>query len=98
MARFVAGPDEQARREGRSLLWARATGAEGRTAEAWMETAEGYRFTALAAVTCVERTLAARPAGALTPAGAFGPDLALAVEGTVRQEATDGDGAVSHPA
>jgi short subunit dehydrogenase-like uncharacterized protein len=55
-----------------------------------METAEGYRFTALSAVACVERTLAERPKGALTPAGAFGPDLALAIEGTRRLDAIGG--------
>ena len=88
--RLVAGPDERARREGRSLLWARAEDAEGREAEAWMETAEGYRFTALSAVTCVERTLAERPSGALTPAGAFGAELVLALEGTRRWEALAG--------
>jgi short subunit dehydrogenase-like uncharacterized protein len=86
VARFVTGPDERARREGRSYLWARAVNAEGREAEAWMETAEGYRFTALSAVACVERTLVERPAGALTPAGAFGADLALSIEGTVRSD------------
>jgi short subunit dehydrogenase-like uncharacterized protein len=85
---LVAGPDVESRRTGRSLLWARAEDAEGRRAEAWMETAEGYRFTALAAVTCVERTLAGRPQGALTPAGAFGPELALAIQGTARWDAT----------
>jgi short subunit dehydrogenase-like uncharacterized protein len=87
VARLVEGPDEESRRSGRSLLWARAEDTEGREAEAWMETAEGYRFTALSAVTCVERTLAERPNGALTPAGAFGPDLALAIEGTRRLDA-----------
>jgi short subunit dehydrogenase-like uncharacterized protein len=86
VARFVAGPDERARREGRSYLWARATNAEGREAEAWMETAEGYRFTALSAVACVERTLAEHPSGARTPAGAFGADLALSIEGTTRSD------------
>jgi short subunit dehydrogenase-like uncharacterized protein len=98
VARFVTGPDARARREDRSYLWARAENRAGMSAEAWMETAEGYRFTALAAVTCVERTLAARPSGALTPAGAFGPELALAIEGTVRRDATDDGDAVSHPA
>ncbi|HET9332225.1 MAG TPA: saccharopine dehydrogenase NADP-binding domain-containing protein [Gemmatimonadota bacterium] len=86
VARAVAGPDERARREGRSYLWARAADADGREAEAWMETAEGYRFTALSAVACVERTLSERPSGALTPAGAFGADLALSIEGTVRSD------------
>ena len=87
--RFVAGPDETARRWGRSFLWARASDASGKEAEAWMETAEGYRFTALSAVRCVERTLAERPKGALTPAGAYGPDLALEIAGTERSDAIE---------
>jgi hypothetical protein len=54
-----------------------------------METAEGYCFTALSAVACVERTLAERPTGALTPAGAFGADLALVVEGSLRYDSLE---------
>jgi short subunit dehydrogenase-like uncharacterized protein len=91
VARWVEGPDESARRSGRSLLWARAEDREGRVAEAWMETAEGYRFTALAAVECARRTRASELVGALTPAGAFGPDLALAVPGTRRTDAPSPD-------
>ena len=39
-----------------AIYWTRA-------AEAWLVTAEGYQFTALAGVRCVERTLADRPRG-----------------------------------
>lgn len=65
-------------------LWARATNAEGESAQAWMSTAEPYQFTARAGVRMVERVLSERPTGALTPAQAFGVDFALEIEGTRR--------------
>ena len=43
---FFTGPDEEAQRKGRTYLWARAAGPSG-AAEAWLETGEVYRFTAL---------------------------------------------------
>ncbi len=87
------GPDEEAMRKGRTYLWARAAADDGRAAEAWLETGEVYRFTAMAGVRVVERLLAARtrgaPAlsGALTPAGAFGADFVLDIEGVRRFDA-----------
>ena len=86
---FFTGPDEEAQRKGRTYLWARAAGPNG-AAEAWLETGEVYRFTALAGVRLVERVLAAGKrdepplAGALTPAGAFGADFVLDIEGVRR--------------
>ncbi len=80
----AAGPDEQTRRSGRSQVWARASDGESRSAEGWLETVEGYAFTAVSGVRCVEKTLAERPAGALTPAQAFGKDFVLELDGTRR--------------
>ena len=82
------GPSEEAQRTGRTYLWARASGPDG-ASEAWLETGEVYRFTALAGVQLVERVLAAgkkgeQLAGAITPAGAFGADFVLGVEGVRR--------------
>ena len=95
------GPSEEAQRTGRTYLWARATGSDG-ASEAWLETGEVYRFTALAGVQLVERVLAAGKkgealAGALTPAGAFGADFVLGIEGVrrfdnVNEFNTDGHG------
>ena len=81
---LVSGPDEATLQTGRSELWARASNTRGQSHEAWMVTGEGYRFTAAAALHCVERLLEDRPTGALTPAGAFGADFALAIAGTRR--------------
>jgi short subunit dehydrogenase-like uncharacterized protein len=82
----IRGPSEEARRTRRSYVWARAADAAGGSAEAWLVTAEGYQFTALSGIRCVERTLAERPHGALTPAQAFGPDLVLEIDDTRRYD------------
>ncbi len=86
----VQGPDETARSEHRSHVWAEARAADGRRAQAWLELPEGYTFTALAAVRAVEQVLAHRPQGALTPARAFGADFVLSIEGCQRLEALSG--------
>ena len=61
-----------------SYLWASATAADGRTAQAWACTGEGYAYTARAAVLAVEATLRSEPLGATTVAKAFGPELSFA--------------------
>lgn len=87
----IRGPNAEARRKGRSSLWARASDEKGNAAEAWLETAEAYAFTAMAAVRCVEGVLKKHPPegypGACTPAGAFGADFVLEIPGTQRFEA-----------
>jgi short subunit dehydrogenase-like uncharacterized protein len=80
----VTGPDEKARETGRSQVWARVSDASGRSVEAWLETLDGYSFTAVAGVRSVEKILANELRGALTPALAFGPDFVLEIEGTRR--------------
>ena len=84
--RTVKGPDEATRQQARSYIWAQAANAEGQESQAWLETVEAYRFTALAAVRAVERVLAERPRGAFTPAQAFGADFVLDIEGTKRYD------------
>jgi len=78
------GPDEEAQRTGRTYLYAKATNETGHSAEAWLETVEVYRFTALAGIKLVERILASPLRGAITPAGAFGADFVLGIDGTQR--------------
>jgi short subunit dehydrogenase-like uncharacterized protein len=80
----VQGSDEVARHEQRSHIWAEARAADGRRAQAWLDLPEGYAFTAVAAVRAVEQVLARKPRGALTPAGAFGADFVLSIEGCLR--------------
>jgi len=64
-----------------SYTWARATAADGRQVEAWLELGEGYQFTAASSVQAVMRVLRDQPVGALTPAQAFGWDFVLGIEG-----------------
>ena len=82
------GPDEEARRQGISLLWGRAEDAHGNAAEARMQTPEGYTLTVLSSLLIVEKVLAgAVKPGFQTPSLAFGPDLVLEIAGVTR---TDG--------
>ena len=67
-----------------SFGWARATGPDGATAEAVLQTGESYAFTAAASIRAVEETLARSPRGALSPAMAFGVDFTLTIPGTTR--------------
>ncbi len=82
--RVITPPTPAQREIGRCYLYACATDSVGNTAEAWLETAEGYRFTALAAIATIEKMEHTGLVGALTPAQAFGADFALEIEGTQR--------------
>lgn len=84
--RLLHGPSAAAREANRAYAWARASDAHGGSVEAWIETAEGYQFTALAAIPVVERVLADRPSGAITPSLAWGADFVLEIEGSRRFE------------
>src|SRR4051794_21279 len=64
-----------------SYLWAQATAADGRTAQAWVRTGEGYAYTARSAVLTVEATLRSEPLGATTVARAFGSNLSFEAGG-----------------
>ena len=85
--RTFPGADAAARAAGKSWIWARASDDRGAEAQAWLETLEGYSFTAVATVRAVERVLSDKPTGALTPALAFGKDFVLQVDGTRRLDA-----------
>ncbi|WP_224240414.1 saccharopine dehydrogenase family protein [Hyalangium gracile] len=83
----VHGPGETARSESRTHIWAEARAADGRRAQAWLELPEAYAFTAVAAARAVEEVLARKPQGSLTPAGAFGADFVLSIDGCRRLDA-----------
>ncbi|NOX61780.1 MAG: NAD(P)H-binding protein [Chloroflexi bacterium] len=86
--RLVRGPNETQLQRGRTYIWARAAGPQSES-EAWLVTPQGYRFTALAGVRCVERILAQPPVGAITPALAFGADFVLEIPDVERSAALD---------
>ena len=79
-----AGPSDDSRARHGAFLYAKVTHADGRFAEGWMETANGYSVTEHGAVSAVEQVLAKRPHGALAPSQAFGADFALGIPGTLR--------------
>lgn len=87
--RRIQGPDADARETGIAHLWACVTDRQGNTRQAFLDTAEGYRFTSLSALAAVRRVLDGQWSGALTPAQAFGADFVLDIPGSFRQE---GDG------
>jgi short subunit dehydrogenase-like uncharacterized protein len=68
--------------EFRSRVWAEAGNAAGRRIACMLETGEGYQMAATAAVHSVEKALAERPIGALTPAQAFGARFAVSLPDT----------------
>jgi short subunit dehydrogenase-like uncharacterized protein len=70
----------------RSRVWAEAGNAAGQRVAAVLETGEGYRAAAVAAMCALELQLHEPRLGALTPVQAFGADFALLVPGTRIQE------------
>lgn len=83
---FVKGPDERARESGSAQLWARASADDGREKEAWLETIDGYAFTAESVVLAIERVGRGGLSGTLTPSQAFGDDFVLEIRGSKRHE------------
>ncbi|MHA2391054.1 MAG: saccharopine dehydrogenase family protein [Promethearchaeota archaeon] len=80
----VHGPDEFKRQTYRCYIWASVSNDYGVKEQAWLETMESYRFTAVAGVRCVEKIFDLKLKGALTPALAFGADFILEIPETVR--------------
>ena len=79
----------------RSFGWARATGRDGSTAEAWLETGDSYAFTPAASIRAVEETLKGTTPGAGSPAAAFGADFAFTIQDTTRIDAIQVDAPLS---
>ena len=80
----ASDPQAAGSRAYRSFGWARATGPDGATAQAWLQTGEAYAFTAAASIRAVEETLTRSLRGAFSPAAAFGADFALTIPDTTR--------------
>ena len=85
--RRVDGPTEAARQAGKSFFWGEVETAEGKRAVSRLVAPETYRLTKLTAVEIGQRVVDGdAPTGFQTPAGAFGPDLILDVEGVERTD------------
>jgi len=83
----VDGPDERTRETGASYVWGEVVAEDGTRAVSRLRGPETYRLTKLAAVEIAERVLDGdAPTGFQTPAGAFGPDLVLAIDGVERAD------------
>jgi short subunit dehydrogenase-like uncharacterized protein len=82
-----AGPTDEERERGKTLLYGEATDAAGNRVAARQTGPEGYTLTALAALNIAEKVLAGHyQAGFQTPAKAYGPDLVLEIPGVTRQD------------
>jgi short subunit dehydrogenase-like uncharacterized protein len=75
--RRVAGPDATTRNADSTWTWALARNPAGEQREVWLETLEGYSFTAAVAPPLVEAVLGSRLRGATTVTAAFGADFVL---------------------
>lgn len=78
----ITGPTEHQSQKGQSLIWGKATNAEGTTAEARLFTPEGYKLTAEASLIITQKILDLKTvSGYQTPAGLFGYELITEVKG-----------------
>lgn len=84
---FHANPTERERERDRSGVWGRVTDEEGNAAEARLVCPGTYEMTAgCTAVTAARVSGGPTPAGFQTPAGVYGPDLVLDVDGVERED------------
>lgn len=80
-----AGPSDKQRNAGRSRLWGKVWDDRGEVRISTLETSNGYTLTAKISVLIAEKILAGNfKPGYQTPAMAYGPDLILASENTIR--------------
>jgi len=85
--RGPAGPSEEERARGHSLLWGEVSDAAGRIAISRLRVPEAYTLTAATAVLIAEKVLVGQaPPGFQTPALAYGPDLILEIAGVERTD------------
>jgi short subunit dehydrogenase-like uncharacterized protein len=81
-----AGPSPDKRQSSRSILWGSVSDDAGNSATATLDTFNGYTLTAKASVLIAEKILSNDfKEGYQTPATAYGPDLILALEDTIRK-------------
>ena len=82
----IIGPDEATRSRAKTQVWGRVGNKAGQTAEARLTGPEGYTLTALSALTITKKVLQGNvKPGYQTPAGLFGADLVLEIEGVTRE-------------
>ena len=81
------GPSEEEREKGKTYLWGRAEDSNGNSVESRLQGPEGYKFTMLTALRIAERIAEGEfKPGFQTPAGCYGADLVMEIEGVERQD------------
>ncbi|MDS0281345.1 saccharopine dehydrogenase family protein [Haloarcula onubensis] len=81
------GPDADERERGESYVWGEATTADGERVVSRLRGPHTYALTVETALATARRALDGdAPVGFQTPAGAYGPDLILGVEGVERED------------
>jgi len=81
-----AGPDPEKRAQASSQIWGKVWNEKGESKEARMKTPEGYTLTAITSLMITKRVLEGDwKAGHQTPAGLFGKDFIMEVEGVERE-------------
>ncbi|MDH3491938.1 MAG: saccharopine dehydrogenase NADP-binding domain-containing protein [Acidobacteriota bacterium] len=81
------GPSAEEREKGKTYLWGRAEDKDGNSVESRMQGPEGYKFTMLTALRIAERIIGGEfKPGFQTPAGCYGADLVMEIEGVERQD------------
>lgn len=74
--KYVKGPTKEEQARGKVHLWGRVKNSKGESKEATLDVCEAYHFTALTAVTSVQKILSLSiPGGCYTPSLAFGPEI-----------------------
>jgi len=81
------GPDTEERERGESYVWGTARADDGERVVSRLRGPHTYALTVETALAAVRRVLDGdAPTGFRTPAGAYGPDLILDVEGVERED------------
>ena len=87
VTKTVTGPDVSTRQRARVHVWGKVWNAQGKTAEARLHGPEGYTLTALTALSITQKVLDGDwKAGYQTPAGCYGADLILEIDGVTRED------------
>ncbi len=81
-----AGPSDERREKALSLVWGEVTNAKGETRRARLQGPEGYTLTAKTALLITQKVAEGRVVpGFQTPAGAYGAELIMQVDGVIRE-------------
>ncbi|HPH45585.1 MAG TPA: saccharopine dehydrogenase NADP-binding domain-containing protein [Chryseolinea sp.] len=82
-----AGPSDDRRKNGRSFLWGRVWDDQGNTAISTLQTFDGYTLTAKTSVLIAEKIIFGNhKTGFQTPAMAYGENLILEIESSIRKD------------